>query len=754
MTLVWHDWFATSRAVVDTRWMLRQNELLRRHALGDFAGLVREITRDPAMLTWLNGISNTRAEPNENYARELQELFCLGAGNGYSERDVRELARALTGWRADWREGVGWTHFRLDRSRQDRGRKRIHGHRGRYDWADAAALAVRHPRHPRFFVAKLWGYFIPVPPPPRTRAGLERLYRRSGHDVRPVVAAILRHPLLYEGPRMVKPPVVYTAGLLRALGRGIDTDAWSWLTPMTGQTLFEPPNVAGWDDDRWLDTGTWRARWMVANYALEGHTLDPKGKHPASTASGPSGPCGRARLLGPAGASAPRRARELIAFAAARRRVRRRAVEAHDLRDPAPERTAHAARHVAGHADELMAHHCRDFSRTEALRARRRARGCPVVEPGMPAPAGSGLSRRSLLLRSAGLALAVYGAGRLSPRRRGGARRAAAGGAGARPGLPRRRHGLGLVPRPDGGRRLSAPAAAARAGAGQRRGLRRGRRACAGIRRRRRSPRCTARARSRSCRPSATSTPTSRTSSRATSMRSARSTRGWRPAGSGATSTASARPTTRSRGSRSTRAWRPRWRRRACPSPPSTSPAEYDFWARDVWGDVQDLMLDASARIGAAHAGAASAPCARRRARRCSPARLRAQLAPFRPADDAPAFTSPVAYPASRVGLPERLAALAAMLAAGLPLRCVAITAPGDYDTHADQASRPRRAAEAGVRHARGVPARPRGARPGRPRARPRVVGVRPPRGGERSTAPTTAPPASGCWSAPAPPGA
>ena len=74
---------------------------------------------------------------------------------------------------------------------------------------------------------------------------------------------------------MVKPPIVYTAGLLRALGRGIDTDAWSWLTEMTGQTLFAPPNVAGWDDTRWIDTATWRGRWMVANYALEGHTLEP-----------------------------------------------------------------------------------------------------------------------------------------------------------------------------------------------------------------------------------------------------------------------------------------------------------------------------------------------------------------------------------------------------------------------------------------------------------------------------------------------
>jgi uncharacterized protein (DUF1800 family) len=275
MTLVWHDWFATSKATVDARWMLRQNRLLRRHGLGNFGTLVREITKDPAMLTWLDGVSNNRWEPNENYARELQELFTLGAGRGYGERDVREMARALTGWRADWRDGVGMTNFRFDPEFHDRGRTRIYTHRGRHDWRDAADLAVGHRMHPGFFVTKLWSYFIPTPPPPGTRRALERLYRRSGHDVRPVLTAILRHPALHSGPRMVKPPVVYTAGLLRALGRGIDTDAWAWLTDMSGQTLFQPPNVAGWDDTRWIDTATWRGRWMAANYALEGHTLAP-----------------------------------------------------------------------------------------------------------------------------------------------------------------------------------------------------------------------------------------------------------------------------------------------------------------------------------------------------------------------------------------------------------------------------------------------------------------------------------------------
>jgi uncharacterized protein (DUF1800 family) len=291
MTLVWHDWFATSKSVVDARWMLRQNELLRREALGNFRTLAREITKDPAMLAWLNGIENTREEPNENYARELQELFTLGAGRGYDERDVREMSRALTGWRADWYDGVGLTNFHFDRAEYDRRAKRIYGRRGRYDWRDAADLAVEHRLHPRFFVAKLWSYFVPVPPPPRTRRGLERLYRRSGYDVRPVVAAILRHPALHTGPRMVKPPVVYIAGLLRMLVRGIDTDAWSWLTGMSGQTLFMPPNVAGWDDTRWIDTATWRGRWMAANWALEGRTLDPdpeKTKYPSIRKQSPA----------------------------------------------------------------------------------------------------------------------------------------------------------------------------------------------------------------------------------------------------------------------------------------------------------------------------------------------------------------------------------------------------------------------------------------------------------------------------------
>jgi uncharacterized protein (DUF1800 family) len=276
MTLVWHDWFATSLAGVGSqKLMLNQNKLLRRLSLGSFDTLLREITKDPAMLLWLSGTENTKWSPNENYARELMELFTLGAGRGYSERDVREQARALTGWANDWRRGAGSVNFRFERDRHDTGAKRIFGKRGPFDWQDAVRLCLRHPRHPSFFVDKLWGYFVPVAPDAGTRRALEGLYGRD-YEIRPVVEAILRHPALYTGPRMVKPPAVYTAGLLRAIGRGIDTASWSWLAGMSGQRLFMPPNVSGWDDERWLDTATFRGRWEVANYATRPVSLTDK----------------------------------------------------------------------------------------------------------------------------------------------------------------------------------------------------------------------------------------------------------------------------------------------------------------------------------------------------------------------------------------------------------------------------------------------------------------------------------------------
>ena len=290
MTLVWHDWFATTNGDVgNQRLMMGQNATLRAHALGSFQDLTLAVTRDPAMLTFLNGIDNHKWRPNENYARELMELFTLGADRGaYTEADVRELARALTGWRADWSDDLGLHNFRFESARYDTGTKTLwagkpHQRSGTYGWPDAVKLCLEHPLHRSFFVRKLWGSFIPTPPDAETQAALEGLYWNSGFQIRPVVEAILLHPDLYDGPPLVKPPAVYQAGLLRARGRTITTSARAWLGNHAGQQLFYPPNVSGWNDQAWLDTATLRGRWNVAYELLRGEYIDPwKANYPAT----------------------------------------------------------------------------------------------------------------------------------------------------------------------------------------------------------------------------------------------------------------------------------------------------------------------------------------------------------------------------------------------------------------------------------------------------------------------------------------
>src|SRR5438874_3649032 len=263
MTLVWHDWFATSNlGVASQALMLKQNELLRENALGSFKDILVNVTQDPAMLVWLNGNQNIKGKPNENYGREMMELFTLGANRGaYTETDVRENARALTGWTGSVANRQP-TAFVFNAARHDTGTKTIFSQTGNYDWNDACNLCLAHPKHASYFVTKMWSYFIPTPPDSATVDGLSKLY--AGYKVRPVIEAILTHPDFYNGPRMVKPPVVLNAGLLRMRGRYIDTSTWWSLSAQAGQQLFYPPDVGGWDDTRWLDTATFRARWVLA----------------------------------------------------------------------------------------------------------------------------------------------------------------------------------------------------------------------------------------------------------------------------------------------------------------------------------------------------------------------------------------------------------------------------------------------------------------------------------------------------------
>ena len=221
------------------------------------------------MLLWLSGNENEKGSPNENYARELMELFTLGAKRGYTERDVREQARALTGFRNDWTDGVGRTTSATTRAATTTGTKRIFGKTRalRLEGRRAASASTTARTRPSSCTSS-------GATSSRRRRRPPRAARSSGstcasqYAVRPVVEAILKHPRLFEGPRMTKPPMVYLAGMLRTTERGVDTEAWTWLRDQAGQQLFRPPNVAGWDDDRWLDTATFLARWNLAGRVL------------------------------------------------------------------------------------------------------------------------------------------------------------------------------------------------------------------------------------------------------------------------------------------------------------------------------------------------------------------------------------------------------------------------------------------------------------------------------------------------------
>jgi uncharacterized protein (DUF1800 family) len=264
LTLFWHDHFATRDQ--DTPLMLRQNRMLRQYGKGSFRRLLQQVTRDPAMQLFLSLADSNKESPNENYARELMELFTLG--EGYTETDIREASRALTGWRVTRRDGqVDGTWF--DRDRHDDGRKNVLGRRGRLGTHEVLDVVVERPRHAPFLVTKLWGFFITEPIDRASRRDLVRTYRGSGMRILPVVEGILRHRALYaslDQPDMVKSPLVYLAGALRGARTPITHDSYTWLLSLMGQTPFRPPSVAGWDwGPTWLTSGTIKARLDVAN---------------------------------------------------------------------------------------------------------------------------------------------------------------------------------------------------------------------------------------------------------------------------------------------------------------------------------------------------------------------------------------------------------------------------------------------------------------------------------------------------------
>ena len=283
LAFFWHRHFATSRTDVSPpQLMIKQNELLRRYS--DFAAyptanyrtLVYEVGEGPAMLRYLTGEDSTKKAINENYGRELMELFCLGVTDAtgkpnYSEADVRDAARAASGWQIDDEDpdaAVGY----FNRSRWDDGQKTILGRTGAFGHRELVDAVLAHPNHPAFLINKLWHEFIPTAPDAATLRDLTRVYTSSKFRLKPLVRRILTHPAMLDSikePNMIKPPIVQAIGTMRALGLSITDDTLSTTLRDMGQLPYFPPSVAGWEGSlAWLNTNTALARFSLANRLL------------------------------------------------------------------------------------------------------------------------------------------------------------------------------------------------------------------------------------------------------------------------------------------------------------------------------------------------------------------------------------------------------------------------------------------------------------------------------------------------------
>ncbi|HVK09800.1 MAG TPA: DUF1800 domain-containing protein, partial [Gemmataceae bacterium] len=251
MALFWHNHFATSvRKVAHAGLMEAQGDLLYRHALGHFRALLTDISRDPAMLVWLDSNQNVRGKPNENYAREVMELFSLGVGH-YTEQDVREAARAFTG-----RHTAG-DKFAFNANQHDPGSKTVLGQTGPWDGDDVLRILLEQPACAPFLVRKLYQFFVSesAPPPDALLAPLADAFRKSDYDIAVPVRTILRSRVFYSAHayrQKFKSPVEYAVGVVRAVGVGVTgrvtTNPYALLDPLElmGQLLYAPPNVKGW----------------------------------------------------------------------------------------------------------------------------------------------------------------------------------------------------------------------------------------------------------------------------------------------------------------------------------------------------------------------------------------------------------------------------------------------------------------------------------------------------------------------------
>jgi uncharacterized protein (DUF1800 family) len=265
MTLFWHNHFATSQQKVrSNRLMYRQNALLRREALGNFATLLHAVAKDPAMLVYLDNAGSRKQAPNENFAREVMELFTLGEGR-YGEQDVKEAARAFTGWSLDRDTG----EFVYRRIWHDYGEKTVIGKTGRLDGDDVLDILLSRPEAAQFIAAKMWREFVSPTPDPREVRRWADAFRGARYEVKPLLRAVLTSDAFWAaGNRaaLIKSPLELVVGTLRTFEISpFDLRPAVFAAAALGQNPFSPPNVKGWPGgEAWINSATLlgRKQWL------------------------------------------------------------------------------------------------------------------------------------------------------------------------------------------------------------------------------------------------------------------------------------------------------------------------------------------------------------------------------------------------------------------------------------------------------------------------------------------------------------
>ncbi|MAF64280.1 MAG: hypothetical protein CMJ84_01295 [Planctomycetes bacterium] len=264
MTLLWHGHFAVQQSVVENSYALyRQNQLFREHAAGNFGTLLYGIVHDPAMLRYLDNNTNVKGHANENLAREIMELFAVGEYQGYGEQDVREAARALTGYTFDVRSG----QFRFQHAQHDEEMKTVFGRTGAFTGDDLVTLILDQPATSRFIARKLFEFFAYQDPDTETIEALATVVRDADYELAPVLTNLFLSEAFYSDKAVgmqVKSPVDLVVGTLRSLGVAQVSNPAAIDTALQemGQELFEPPDVKGWRGGRsWINSSRLLARY-------------------------------------------------------------------------------------------------------------------------------------------------------------------------------------------------------------------------------------------------------------------------------------------------------------------------------------------------------------------------------------------------------------------------------------------------------------------------------------------------------------